>query len=441
MKKTVVCMLIAAMTMGSMVTPVFADGEGDATHIYVLTAPEDHGWTGSVATFAKEKIEEVNDAGTYSAELITSADAAEQIVNIEDIIAAGEDNIAVVIQPIDDTVQSAIQQLVDAEIPYVAFDRIIEGVADSAVSNVKGDNEGIGAACAAYYTEQGLKPGDAVYVYEGDTSSVTTLRDGGFTKYLTGELEYDGKTIADDAKWSEDDLKSITYSGAMNWSRSATKTSFESLLGDASNSDIKWYYAEDDELAMGILEALQGGGIDDATKEKLLGNTPYLTGCGGLDELYAVLRGESFTDIADQFGGIVSVTYSPAMIQTAIQDMVDYLADQTGRMTLDNVNASFDSSTGNLSGSITVNLFFMAGTGQTYTEPDAGSVAYGTDNIFGTIESGKKSKKSKKNKKKAAETTTEQAASDTGADGQTTDSQEGANTQDAAAAETTGQAQ
>ena len=325
MKKTVVCMLIAAMTMGSMVTPVFADGEGDATHIYVLTAPEDHGWTGSVATFAKEKIEEVNDAGTYSAELITSADAAEQIVNIEDIIAAGEDNIAVVIQPIDDTVQSAIQQLVDAEIPYVALDRIIEGVADSAVSNVKGDNEGIGAACAAYYTEQGLKPGDAVYVYEGDTSSVTTLRDEGFTKYLTGELEYDGKTIADDAKWSEDDLKSITYSGAMNWSRSDTKTAYESLLGDASNADIKWFYAEDDELAMGILEALQGGGIDDATKEKFLGNAPYLTGCGGLDELYAVLRGESFTDIADQFGGIVSVTYSPAMIQTAIQDMVDYL--------------------------------------------------------------------------------------------------------------------
>ena len=59
----------------------------------------------------------------------------------------------------------------------------------------------------------------------------------------------------------------------------------------------------------------------------------------------------------------------------SLKDMVDYLADQTGRMTLDNVNASFDSSTGNLSGSITVNLFFMAGTGQTYTEPDAGSVA------------------------------------------------------------------
>lgn len=126
---------------------------------------------------------------------------------------------------------------------------------------------------------------------------------------------------------------------------------------------------------------------------------------------------------------------------TSLKDMVDYLADQSGRMTLDNVNASFDSTTGNLTGSITVNMFSMAGTGKTYTEPDAGSVAYGTNNIFGTIESGKKSKKSKKSKKKAAETadaqsadsTTDQAASDTGADGQNTNSQEGENTQDAAA--------
>ena len=76
---------------------------------------------------------------------------------------------------------------------------------------------------------------------------------------------------------------------------------------------------------MGILEALEGGGIDDATKETFLGNGPVLSGCGGLDEFYAVLRGETYTDIAEKFSGLVSVTYSPAMIQTAIQDMVDYL--------------------------------------------------------------------------------------------------------------------
>ena len=294
-------------------------------HIYVLTAPEDHGWTGAVARFAKEKIEELNSEGTYEAELITSASASEQITNIEDIVSSGKDDIAVVIQPIDDTVESAIQQLVDANIPYCAFDRIIDGVKDTAISNVKGDNEGIGAACAAYYVSLGMKPGDKVYVYEGDTSSVTTLRDDGFTKYLTGELEFEGSTIDDANKWSEDDLKNITYSGAMNWSRSDTKSSFETLMGDASNADIKWIYAEDDELAMGILEALDGGGIEDSTKEAFLGNSPAISGCGGLDEFYEVLRGNSYQDIASQLGGLVSVTYSPSMIQTTIQDMVDYL--------------------------------------------------------------------------------------------------------------------
>lgn len=128
---------------------------------------------------------------------------------------------------------------------------------------------------------------------------------------------------------------------------------------------------------------------------------------------------------------------------TSLKDMVEYLSDQSGRMTLDNVNASFDSTTGKLTGSITVNLFSMAGIGKTYTEPDAGSVAYGTNNIFGTIEgSGKKSKKSKKkqsadteNAQSADETDSseEQAASEAGADGQDVNSQEGDNSQDAAA--------
>ena len=302
-----------------------AKSDAGSTHIYVLTAAEDHGWTGSVATFAKEKVEEVNKDGKYSAEVITSSDASEQINKIEDIVASGEEDIAVVVQPMDDTVQSAIQQLADADIPFVEFDRIIDAVAPSAVSNVKGDNQGIGAGAAAYFVEQGMKPGDKVYVYEGDTSSVTTLRDGGFTDYLTGKLEFGGEKIADDAKWTEDDLKSITYSGAMNWSRSDTKESFESLMGDASNADIKWIYAQDDELTMGILEALNGGGISDSTKDAFYAKKTVITGCGGLDELYEVLRGNSYQDIAEKLGGIMSVTYSPSMIQTAIQDMVDHL--------------------------------------------------------------------------------------------------------------------
>lgn len=301
----------------------------EATHIYVLTAAEDHGWTGSVATFAKEKVAEINAAGKYTAEVITASSAADQIAQVEDIVASNKKNIAVVIQPQDDTLESAIAQLVKAEIPYVAFDRIIEGVASSAIANVKGDNAGIGAGAAAYFVSLGLTPGEKVYVYQGDTSSVSKLRDQGFTDYLTGKASYEGNTIAEDKKWTEEQLSSISFSGAMNWSRSNTKTAFESLMGDSGNADIKWFYAEDDELAMGILEALQGGGIEDATKTAFLDGKPVITGCGGLDELYEILRGNTYQELYKQLGGFISVTYSPSMIQTTIQDMVDYLDGKT----------------------------------------------------------------------------------------------------------------
>ena len=320
MKKALIGLMAIVMVLGIAVAAGAAE-----KHIVVLTSTEDHGWTGSVATFAKQKVEEVNKAGKYTAELITASSASDQIIKIEDLLAGNTSNLAIVILPLDDTVQSAIQQIVDAGVPYVAFDRIIDVMANTAVSNVKGDNEGIGVAAAAYFVSLGMKPGDAVYVYEGDTSSVTTLRDKGFVEYITGAAKFEGKAIADELKWSKEDAAKITYSGAMNWSRSDTKTSFESLMGDASNAKIKWFYAEDDELAMGILEALNGGGIDDTTKAAFLGNAPALTGCGGLDEYYAVLRGESYADIAKKFSGLCSVTYSPAMIQTAIQDMIDYL--------------------------------------------------------------------------------------------------------------------
>ena len=75
----------------------------------------------------------------------------------------------------------------------------------------------------------------------------------------------------------------------------------------------------------------------------------------------------------------------------SLKDAVDYLASRSGRMTLDSVDASFDASTGNLIGTITVNMFSMTGTGSTYTEPDAGSVALGRKDLFGTIDAAKAS--------------------------------------------------
>ena len=36
-----------------------AEGEAEGGHIVILTAPEDHGWTGAVATFAKKRLKKL----------------------------------------------------------------------------------------------------------------------------------------------------------------------------------------------------------------------------------------------------------------------------------------------------------------------------------------------------------------------------------------------
>lgn len=102
-----------------------------------------------------------------------------------------------------------------------------------------------------------------------------------------------------------------------------------------------------------------------------------------------------------------------------LKDVVAYLAEQTGRLTVDNMNASYDTSTGYLTGSIVVNMFSMTGTGNTYTEPDAGQVAYGTSNLFGTLEK--------------ATANTAQTSEKNGSDGQSDNGQEGENTDETAA--------
>lgn len=312
MKKIVSLLLCLALVLG-LSTMALADGEKT---IYILTPTEDHGWTGSVATFAKASAEEINAAGAYKAEVKTAASAAEQIPQIEDIIANNAADVAgVVILPQDDTVEFAIQQLVDANIPYVAFDRIIEGVKDSAVANVKGDNAGVGKAVAEYFISLGMKAGDEVVVFEGDTSSVTADRDAGFTDYLKEQ------------GWTEDDLAKITFSGAMNWSRSAAKEYFESLMSDSNNASIKWFYSQDDEFAMGIMEALKGSAIDDATKQAILDNQIVISAAGGSENLYKIMRGEDaeYADLFASFGGLAVATYSPAMIQDAVKLMVNSL--------------------------------------------------------------------------------------------------------------------
>ena len=300
-----------------------------APEIMVLTPTESTGWTGSVATFAKKTIDEINAAGKYKAELKTAASGDEQNSQLEDIAANySKGKVVVVILPFDDTVQSGLQAIIDKGIEYVAFDRLIAAVSSSAVANVKGDNKGVGAACGFYLVSKGMKPGDKALVFEGDTSSVTTDRKAGLESYLKGELAFDGKKI--ETPWTDAQLKSLTYSGTLSWSHANAQTWFETLMSDSSNASVKYLCAFDDSFIIGVMDALKGSAISDDIKNTFFSGKPVITGCGGAENVYQILSGESeYKDIAAKFGAICSTTYSPAMIQTAIKLMVDHLDGKT----------------------------------------------------------------------------------------------------------------
>jgi len=65
--------------------------------------------------------------------------------------------------------------------------------------------------------------------------------------------------------------------------------------------------------------------------------------------------------------------------------LMDYIKDYPERMNVESVTASFNSGTGYLSGTMTINLYRLEGTGREYDAPAEPNVPLGVDNIFGTV--------------------------------------------------------
>lgn len=290
----------------------------DGKTIAILVPNADHGWTGAVMTYAEEMAKTVNDAGKYTATVITSTDAANQISQVEDLIENKAAD-AVVILPQDNQLEATMKKLAESGIPFVMFDRVIDSVAGNAVASVKGDNEGIGAATATRFINNGMQPGDKILIMPGDNSSVPEMRNSGFFTTLLAN------------GWTQEQIDAIESTDYTSWSRDKGRTLFTNWLDSNTIDDIastKWIFTHDDEIAMGILEALKSSDIDEAKKEAFLGAGVNLGTSSGLNEIYSVLKGIHQKDYTAEVAGLAdlfSVTYDPAMIKIAVQDMIDSL--------------------------------------------------------------------------------------------------------------------
>ena len=319
--KKIVALLLALMLVCSAAAMA-------ATDIAILVPNADHGWTGAVLTYAEEKAEAINAEGKYTAKVISSADPANQITQVEDIID-NESAKSIVILPQDNTLETTMKKLADSGIPFVMFDRVIDTVAEQAVASVKGDNEGIGAETAKRFIASGMVPGDKILIMPGDNSSVPQMRNDGFFGVLL------------ESGWTQEQVDAIESTAYTGWSRSEGKKLFTEWLDSHTVEEIaeyKWIFTHDDEIGMGILEALKSSEIDTAKKEAFLTAGVHLASSSGLNEMYSVIKGIHQKDYSAEVAGLAdlfTVTYDPAMIQIACDDMIASL--DGGEVTKDHV--------------------------------------------------------------------------------------------------------
>lgn len=305
--------------------------------IYVLGPTPDHGWTAQAGSYAEKKVAEINSAGTYKAVYMSASSGEEQVDQVQTILANG-DAVGVVFFALEDSAKSGQEALIGENIPFISFDRIIEGPDKYAILNASGDNWQCGAGIAYWLQQKGMVPGDVMVTLIGDNGTVCSRRQEGFEQFLRGEIEYfDGDKNASfktDRVWTQEEIDALCaeYKTVCNWSADGAYDYLEQKMADivksAKDKGSLYIYSMDDEMTFGLLNLLEANAIDDTTKADLETLDVYVSAIGGMAELYSVIDGTSSqAGIAQTyFDDLMSVYFSPKMMENVIGYMLDYLA-------------------------------------------------------------------------------------------------------------------
>lgn len=305
--------------------------------IYITGPTPDHGWTAQAGAYAEKKAEEINSAGKYKAVYMPASSGEEQVDQVQTIIANG-DAAGVVFFALEDSAKAGQEALIAEKIPFISFDRIIEGPDKYAILNASGDNWQCGAGIAYWLQQKGMVPGDTMVTLIGDNGTVCSRRQEGFEQFLRGELDYydehTKQTYKTDRVWSQGEIDALCadYKVVCNWSADGAYDYLEQKLADivasAKGNGKLYIYSMDDEMTFGVLRLLEGNAIDEATKADLEKMEVYISAIGGMQELYDVMSGKSSQAPVAQkyFDDMMSVYFSPKMMTNVIGYMEDYLA-------------------------------------------------------------------------------------------------------------------
>ncbi|MDL2235133.1 substrate-binding domain-containing protein [Christensenellaceae bacterium OttesenSCG-928-L17] len=306
--------------------------------IYVMGPTPDHGWTAQAGTYADRKVQEINAAGQWKAQYMSASSGEEQVDQVQTILANGN-AAGVVFFALEDSAKAGQEALIAENVPFISFDRIIEGPDKFSILNASGDNWQCGAGIAYWLTQKGMVPGATLITLIGDNGTVCSRRQEGFEQFLTGDLEYSdqhtGQTYKIETPWTKDEVAALVadYKEVCNWSADGAYGYLEQklpeIVGKAKAGDGNLFiFSQDDEMTFGMLNLLEANAIDDATKADLEALNVYISAIGGMAELYAVIDGSGAQApiAAKYFDDIMSVYFSPKMMENVIGYMLDYLA-------------------------------------------------------------------------------------------------------------------
>ena len=282
--------LLSALAISTaLVTPAMAQ---DTKVIGVSIPAATHGWAGGMNYFAQAAIDRLEE--TYPEldfVLATASDPSRQVNDIEDMLATRNISALVVLPFESEPLTGPVQNVADAGVWVTVVDRglSVDGIEDLYVA---GDNPGFGRVSGEYMASQMPDGGDIV-VLRGIPTTIDNERVAGFEEAIEG---------------SGINVLGMEHG---NWNRDTSFEVMQDFLSRHPQIDAVW--ASDDDMAIGVLAAIEAAGRDDVQ---------FVLGGAGMKEMIQrVMDGDTMIP--------ANVTYPPSMIATAIEVTALGMVSQT----------------------------------------------------------------------------------------------------------------
>ncbi|MBX3096813.1 MAG: substrate-binding domain-containing protein [Fimbriimonadaceae bacterium] len=234
----------------------------------------DHGWTAGVKWWSDEAAKMYPNAEFT---IMTAKDPAEQTSQIESMLTKGVDGM-VILATESAAMTPVAKKVKEAGVFIVNVDR---GFTETGLADifVEGDNKAFGRKAAEYFNEK-MPSGGKILVLEGISSTVNTDRVNAFKSSLNPNIVVAGQQPGE-------------------WNRETAYKVTQTML--VANKDITGIWASDDDMALGVIKALEEANMTNV----------WILGGGGMKDVV-----KRVMDKDAQFPA--TITYSPSMIATGI---------------------------------------------------------------------------------------------------------------------------